>query len=81
MKKIVKILDYNDKYEGCNRQEVYIDDKEVFYVYNLSECPEDAVIGRDLFIASDFIKAIKLGMKLYEEGIRELEIVTEEGDE
>lgn len=39
-------------------------DNMVFSAWNLNECPEDAVIGRDLFDEKDFIKAVKLGMEL-----------------
>lgn len=51
----------------------------VFSVWNLNECPEDAVIGRDLFDEHDFINAVKLGMKLAQEGYTDCKIVDKTG--
>lgn len=44
------------------------DEKVSFYVQNLNECPEDAIIGRDLFDAGDFIEAVKLGFRIAKRG-------------
>ena len=55
------------------------EDNMVFSVWNLDECPEDAVIGRDLFDEHDFIKAVQLGMKLAQEGYTDCKIVDETG--
>lgn len=55
------------------------EDNMVFSVYNLDGCPEDAVIGRDLFDEHDFIKAVKLGMKLAQEGYTDCKVVDETG--
>lgn len=55
------------------------DDNMVFSVYNLNECPEDAIIGRDLFDEHDFINAVKLGMKLAQEGYTDCKIIDETG--
>ena len=50
-----------------------------FHVSNLNECPEDAIIGRDLFNAYDFINTLKLGMELGQEGYTKIDIeVTDE---
>lgn len=54
-------------------------DDMVFSVWNLNECPEDAVIGRDLFDEQDFINAVKLGMTLAQEGYTDCKIVDETG--
>ena len=54
-------------------------DNMVFSVWNLNECPEDAVIGRDLFDEQDFINAVKLGMKLAQEWYTDCKIVDETG--
>lgn len=54
-------------------------DNMVFSVYNLNECPEDAIIGRDLFDEQDFINAVKLGMKLVQEGYTDCKIVDKTG--
>lgn len=40
----------------------------IFRVHNLNECPEDAVIGRDLFQAADYVNTLQLGMKLAQLG-------------
>lgn len=40
------------------------DGKTIFSVCNLSETPEDAIIGRDLFSAGDYLDAVRLGIKL-----------------
>lgn len=42
--------------------------KELFYVYNLAECPEDAIIGRNLFDGSDYIRAVEYGIELAKQG-------------
>lgn len=55
------------------------DDNVVFSVWNLNECPEDAVIGRDLFDEHDFINAVRLGMKLAQEGYADCKIIDETG--
>lgn len=39
-----------------------------FSASDLCGCPEDAIIGRDIFDAYDFIEAINLGMSLHEAG-------------
>lgn len=53
---------------------------QLYYVYDLTDCPEDAVIGRDLFSAYDWIDAVRFGMKLAELGYDKIVInnVTEE---
>lgn len=52
------------------------DEKIYFRVYDLCECPEDAIIGRDLFDGNDFIRAIEIGFHLAKRGYDE--IVVEE---
>lgn len=39
-----------------------------FSAYNLNECPEDAIIGRDLFSAYDYIRALNKGIELAKMG-------------
>ncbi len=46
-----------------------------FRVYDLNECPEDAIIGRDLFDADDFIYAVRFGMDLRDKGYTNLQII------
>ena len=61
--------DYGDVYsEG-------IEDKThdiYFGVHDLYECPEDAIIGRDLFDSEDYIKALNKGIELAELGYSEV---------
>lgn len=45
-----------------------------FQVYNLNECPEDAIIGRELFDAADYLSAVRFGMKLAQEGYNQIAI-------
>lgn len=64
----------NDDYE-YHAQEVWSDDEEenvYFRVSDLCECPEDAIIGRDLFDGHDFIRAIKLGFSIAKRGYDEI---------
>lgn len=65
-------------------QKVKDGDKTLFSVYNLAECPEDAIIGRSLFDASDWVDAVRYGMRLAEQGFTSIEVSTikdEEDDE
>ena len=52
-----------------------------FSVSNLCECPEDAIIGRDLFDADDFIYAVRLGINLRDKGYTDLQITEQEWEE
>lgn len=62
-----------DEYEGVCYE--FIDnDMMQFHVSNLSECPEDAIIGRSLFDAMDYIRAVRTGMKLAQEGYTDLDV-------
>lgn len=56
--------------------EVMDDNHVIFSCSNLDDCPEDAIIGRDLFDGYDYIKAIEFGMKLVQEGYTEIELET-----
>lgn len=42
--------------------------KDIFVAYNLDQCPEDAIIGRELFTAQQFLRAVQLGMNLAAQG-------------
>jgi len=50
-------------YDECH--EMYINDKKLLSVYSLSECPEDAIIGRSLVDCFDVYKFMQLA---YEAG-------------
>ena len=41
---------------------------EEWYVSDLSECPEDAIIGRDLVDCDDIMSAIQFGFNLAKNG-------------
>lgn len=47
------------------------DNKTMFHVYNLAECPEDAIIGRDLFNAHEWLEAVNEGIRLGQMGYTE----------
>lgn len=73
-------MDGDGYYNGYQR--VNDDDgNELFYVYDLSDCPEDAIIGRGLFDAFDWINAVKYGMELAKQGYDHIEAVTVEDKE
>lgn len=76
--KVLKGYYSDDEYGGDFSQEVYDDKKCLFRVANLCECPEDAIIGRDLFDAGDYISAIEYGMELARQGYSQIEIEWEE---
>lgn len=54
----------DDYYQNTFKQELYIKSKEkeicVFSVHDLNECPEDAMIGRELFDADELINLLPL---------------------
>ena len=64
-----KTDEYDDiYYESINN------DMMAFSVSNLCECPEDAIIGRDLFDADDYIRAVRAGMRLAQEGYTDIDV-------
>lgn len=46
-------------WEGCRREQLLINGSEVMSVGPLSECPEDAILERDLIGPSDFVNLFK----------------------
>lgn len=79
------VLDYSeskDDYEDVRGQELYNEIEKIdFSVYNLADCPEDAIIGRDLFTADDYIDALCKGMELAKKGYTDIEINEIESEE
>lgn len=79
------VLDYSeskDDYEDVRGQELYNEIEKIdFSVYNLADCPEDAIIGRDLFTADDYIDALHKGMELARKGYTDIEINEIESEE
>ena len=63
-------------YEDCDDGEVCYQclestDPELpvdFEVSNLNECPEDAIIRRDLFDVDNFVNALNLGIQISKAG-------------
>ena len=60
---------------GDSHQELWdIDDrKELYGVSDLSECPEDAIIGRALLSGEEVLDLVKLGMNYSKMGYDEIE--------
>lgn len=70
MKEFVVNFSDNNNYES-HAQKVWADSEDEkirFYVYDLTECPEDATIERDLFNGADFIHALQLGFDIAKRG-------------
>lgn len=77
MKKILSLYVEENYYGDIDYEQVYDEDKEIFSVHNLDERPEDAFIGRDLFDANDYLKAVRYGIALAKQGYDEVEYVKE----
>ena len=68
--KVFGLTEDRDGWGDIYYQKLYDKEEQVtfFTVSNLNECPEDAIIGGDLFDASDYIKAVRRGIKLAKQG-------------
>ena len=76
--KLFKLEEEPDDYGwGVCSQEVYDEGKPVFHVYNLCDCPEDAIIGRSLFDAGDWVRAVRYGIELAQQGYTGIELFME----
>ena len=51
-----------------------------FVASDLTECPEDATLYRDLFSGYDYIKALETGMKLAQMGYTSIEVEYKDED-
>ena len=79
--KIFKLVEEEDEYNSItSSQTVYDGDKTVFDVWNLDECPEDAIIDRSLFDAHDWLGAVKYGIWLAQQGYTNVGFEMEEQD-
>ena len=60
---------------GDSRQELWdVDDRKKLYgVSDLSECPEDAIIGRALLCGEEVLDLVELGMSYSKMGYDEIE--------
>ena len=75
MKKILKLHEEENRYDGVCYQEVSDECGCRFSVYNMNECPEDATINRDLFNAADYLVAVRYGIELAKQGYDSVEYV------
>lgn len=58
-----------DVYEGTVAQSIVNKENDIYFeVHNLSECPEDAIINRNLFNAEDYIRVLNKGIELAQKG-------------
>lgn len=48
---------------------------ELYSVHNLTDCPEDAIILRDLVSAEEIVGFIELGMKIAKEGYTSIDVI------
>lgn len=72
MKKILILETESDEFGVCE-EKVYNGDNLLFNVYNLIDYPEDALISRDLFSASQYLEAVRYGIELAKQGYDEVE--------
>lgn len=63
------------RYEG-----LYDGDKELYSASDLSECPEDANLARDIMDAEGAIDLIKYGMALRYKGYSDIQVEYEKED-
>lgn len=71
----LKLMEKIDSYDECYFQELWSEDEKIHYsVSNLWECPEDAIINRDLVSADEIVDFIELDMKLAKKGYDEISI-------
>ena len=82
MIKRLNVCKFKDRY-GTVDSELVMDESgtELFNVRNLCDCPEDATIGRALFDAHDWIRAVVYGMRLYKKGFTLVDVNTFECEE
>lgn len=73
---LVEKPDYDDPYYVGSQTLTWDYDnfKGKFIVSNLCDCPEDAMINRELFDAYDFIEAVKFGMDLARKGYTKIKL-------
>lgn len=74
MKKHITLF-AKESWFGDSCQELWdIDDRKVLYgVSDLSECPEDAVVGRALLSGEEVLDLVELGMNYSKMGYDEIE--------
>lgn len=66
---IIYFSDNEDYDSHCQKVWSDNEDEKLWYmVYDLTDCPEDATIERDLFSCRGFVEAVRLGMRLAQRG-------------
>jgi hypothetical protein len=74
---IVKVKSWLDS-DYCMHDTLEVDGKQIFGVHPLCECPEDAIIGRDLISSSDIASFLE-DFLIKHKG-KKVKFVYEEGD-
>lgn len=69
----LKVSSINPEYEDFEEHQLEIDGKKDRCIAPLSECPEDAIVGRDLVDGHDIIAYIRMGFDAAKRG-EELEV-------
>lgn len=75
---IVKVRSWQDR-DYATHDTLSVNGKEVFGVHPLWECPEDAIIGRDLISSNDIASFLK--NFLIENKGKKVKFIYEEGEE
>ena len=74
MKKHITLFEKVFSFGDSHQELLDIDDrKELYGVSDLSECPEDAIIGRALPSGDEILDLVKLGMNYSKMGYDEIE--------
>lgn len=68
--KVLTLITYYDEEQYYSQHEAYMDGKRIFRAADLTDCPEDAIIGRDIFDGHDFLAAVDLGYKMAQDGYK-----------
>lgn len=83
-KKLILDVTFTKDFDNFSERSQNIINKEndiYFGVCNLNECPEDAIIGRDLFDVNDYINVLNKGIELAKKGYTSVEIGKYEEEE
>ena len=50
-------------------------ERTIYWVNNLSDCPEDAIIDRSLFSVEEYVRAMEYGIRLAHQGYDGIKLV------
>lgn len=79
---VLKLIDRYEDWNDFHSQELENKEENInFSVSDLSDCPEDACIGRDLFDADDYISVLEKGMELAKKGYTKINVEEIKEDE